>query len=323
MPRWPIRRRARRGGRQRQSARAARPARAARGRGAAARVIEGQGNIGFAGGCNLAARHIESDFLLLLNPDCLLPPGGAGLLRAELRRRPGPALLGAVMVDSAGEVQRATRRNLPSLAGLLGEALSLYRLMPGWPRIEIEGPLPTETTAVPAISGAAMFLTRENYWALGGLDSGYFLHVEDLDLCARFRKAGGEVWLVPALRLQHGRSSSEATHLFIEAHKTRGFRRYFRKQGLGLAGACCWRQLCSPASPCSLYRLGFRLALEGGGTDLAEGLADRQHLGIDPDLDQGRLARGHGPLEDGRIPRSSPPARHGRHRPGRGRRNPD
>ncbi|HSY87233.1 MAG TPA: glycosyltransferase family 2 protein [Verrucomicrobiae bacterium] len=199
-------------------------------------VIEGQGNIGFAGGCNLAARHIDSEFLLLLNPDCLLPPGGAGLLREELRRRPAPALLGAVMVDSAGEVQRATRRNLPSLAGLLGEALRLYRLMPGWPRIEIEGPLPTETTAVPAISGAAMFLTRENYWALGGLDSGYFLHVEDLDLCARFRRAGGEVWLVPALRLQHGRSSSEATHLFIEAHKTRGFRRYFRKQGVGLAG---------------------------------------------------------------------------------------
>jgi N-acetylglucosaminyl-diphospho-decaprenol L-rhamnosyltransferase len=199
-------------------------------------VIEGQGNIGFAAGCNLAARHIESEFLLLLNPDCLLPPGGAGLLREALRHCPGPALLGAVMVDSAGQVQRATRRNLPSLAGLLGEALRLYRVMPGWPRLEIEGPLPAETTAVPAISGAAIFLTRENYWALGGLDSGYFLHVEDLDLCARFRKAGGEVCLVPALRLQHGRSSSEATRLFIEAHKTRGFRRYFRKRGLGLPG---------------------------------------------------------------------------------------
>src|SRR4029077_15009033 len=99
-----------------------------------------------------------------------------------------------------------------------------------------EGPLPAATIAVRAISGAAMFLTRENYWALGGLDSGYFLHVEDLDLCARFQKAGGEVCLVPALRLQHGRSSSEATRLFIEAHKPRGFRRYFRKQGLGLAG---------------------------------------------------------------------------------------
>lgn len=88
---------------------------------------------------------------------------------------------------------------------------------------------------MPAISGAAMFLTRESYWALGGLDPGYFLHVEDLDLCARFRRAGGEVCLVPDVRLRHGRSSSDAGRLFIEWHKTRGFRRYFRKQGLGLA----------------------------------------------------------------------------------------
>lgn len=197
------------------------------------RHLEGQGNIGFAAGCNLAARHIDSEFLLLLNPDCVLPPGAADLLRAELRCQAGPALLGAVMVDGAGKVQRATRRNLPSLANLLGEALRLHRLVPSWPRIEIEGPLPAETTAVPAISGAAMFLSRANYWALGGLDSGYFLHVEDLDLCARFRRAGGEVLLVPSLRLHHERSSSAASPLFIERHKTEGFRRYFRKQGLG------------------------------------------------------------------------------------------
>ncbi len=197
--------------------------------------LSGQGNIGFAAGCNLAARHIESDHLLLLNPDCVLPAGGVARLREELRRRPRPALLGGVMVDERGEVQRATRRNLPSLANLLGEALRLYRLFPQWPRLEIEGPLPVETIPVPAISGAAMFLTRESYWALGGLDPGYFLHVEDLDLCARFRRAGGEVCLVPDVRVRHGRSSSDAGRLFIEWHKTRGFRRYFRKQGLGLA----------------------------------------------------------------------------------------
>ncbi|HEX4570706.1 MAG TPA: glycosyltransferase [Dongiaceae bacterium] len=196
--------------------------------------IEGQGNIGFAAGCNLAVRHIESEFLLLLNPDCLLPPGAAALLRDELRRRQLPALLGAVMVDGEGEVQRATRRNLPSLANLLGEALRLDRLFPSWPRVEIEGPLPAETMAVPAISGAAMFLTRANYWALGGLDSGYFLHVEDLDLATRFGRSGGEVCLVPSLQLHHGRSSSAASPLFVEWHKTRGFRRYFRKQGLAL-----------------------------------------------------------------------------------------
>jgi N-acetylglucosaminyl-diphospho-decaprenol L-rhamnosyltransferase len=199
------------------------------------RVLSGQGNIGFAAGCNLAARHIQSDHLLLLNPDCLLPPGGASQLQTELQALGRPALLGAVMVDEAGRVQRATRRNLPSLRNLLGEALRLYRILPGWPRIEIEGALPAATSSVPAISGAAMFLSRANYWALGGLDSGYFLHVEDLDFCARFRRAGGDVCLAPAVKLRHHRSSSATSRLFVERHKTRGFRRYFAKQQPGLA----------------------------------------------------------------------------------------
>jgi len=197
-------------------------------------VIAGQGNVGFAAGCNLAVRHIDSDYVLLLNPDCVLPADAARKFRAELRRRPQPTLLGAVMVDDDGQEQRATRRNLPTPANLLGEALGLYRLDPTWPRVEIEGDLPRTTVAVPAISGAAMFLTRTNYWALGGLDSGFFLHVEDLDLCARFQAAGGDILLVPGIRVRHARSSSQSKRLAIEWHKTLGFRRYFRKRGLPL-----------------------------------------------------------------------------------------
>ena len=145
-----------------------------------------------------------------------------------------PALLGAVMVGEEGEVQRATRRNLPTPAGLLVEALHLHRFNPRWPRIEIDEAMPRDVAAVPAISGAAMFLARENYWALGGLDSGFFLHVEDLDFCARFQAAGGEVCLVPGIRIRHARSSSAARYLTVEWHKAQGFRRYFRKRGLPL-----------------------------------------------------------------------------------------
>jgi N-acetylglucosaminyl-diphospho-decaprenol L-rhamnosyltransferase len=207
------------------------------------RIIEGQGNIGFAAGCNLGARHIESDFLLLLNPDCILPAGAAARLRQELQRLSMPAVLGTAMIDEAGRVQRATRRNLPTLANLVGEALRLDRLLPSWPRLEIGGPLPDQTVAVPAISGAAMFLSRENYWAMGGLDAGYFLHVEDLDFCTRFREAGGQVCLVPGLRLRHERSSSDAAPMLVEWHKAQGFRRYFRQRRL--AG---WQRLILDAA---------------------------------------------------------------------------
>ncbi len=197
-------------------------------------ILEGQGNVGFAAGCNLAVRHIEQPYLLLLNPDCEIPRNGPRMFRTELLERHTPSLLGAVMTDEDGKVQRATRRNLPTPFRLLVEALHLYRFNPNWPRIEIERPMPITPTPVPAISGAAMFLTRENYWALGGLDTGFFLHVEDLDFCARFQAAGGEVCLVPGIRIRHARSSSAARRLAVEWHKARGFRRYFRKRGMAL-----------------------------------------------------------------------------------------
>ena len=196
------------------------------------KIVEGQGNVGFATACNIAVRQIDSEYVLILNPDCVLPEHGAQKFRAELRRCDRPALLGAVMVGEEGKVQRATRRNLPTLANLLGEALGLWRL--GLRRIEITSEMPRLSAPVPAISGAAMFLTRENYWGIGGLDSGFFLHVEDLDLCRRFQAADGEVRLVPGIRIRHARSSSKASPLFIEWHKTQGFRRYFRKRRLPL-----------------------------------------------------------------------------------------
>ena len=198
-------------------------------------VIEGQGNIGFAAGCNLAARHIDSDFLLLLNPDCVLPPGGAGLLREELRRRPGPALLGAVMVDSAGQVQRATRRNLPSLANLLGEALPPLSPHPGLAadrdrraaahrdhrrsRHQRGGHVPDAGELLGA--GRAR---QRLFPACRGSRPLRPLSAKPAARSAWCRRCGCSMGAAPAMPAL---SSSKR-------HKTRGFRRYFRKQGARL-----------------------------------------------------------------------------------------
>ncbi len=201
-------------------------------------LLTGHGNVGFAAGCNLGARRAHGEILLLLNPDCLMPPGGLRELLDEAARLSRPWMLGCRLVNPDGSEQRGTRREILTPWVGLVEALRLDRLAPHHPylkRLNQTGEVaPEETTAVPVISGACMMLPAEDYWALGGMDEGYFLHVEDIDFCYRFDRSGGEIFYVPHVEVTHYRSTSDAGPMFIEWHKARGFIRYFRKNFVGI-----------------------------------------------------------------------------------------
>ena len=73
-------------------------------------------------------------------------------------------------------------------------------------------------------------MRRADFEALGGFDEGYFLHVEDIDLCWRVRQAGGQVVFQPAARVVHVGHTSRANPLRVEFAKGRGLARFFRKR---------------------------------------------------------------------------------------------
>ncbi len=201
-------------------------------------VLTGHGNVGFAAGCNLGARQARGAYLLFLNPDCLMPPGGLRRLLAEGESWPRPWMLGCRLVGADGNEQRGARRDVLTPWTALVEVLRLDRLAPDHPYFRRFNrhalPAPKETSTVPVTSGACMMLPAEDYWALDGMDEGYFVHVEDIDFCHRFRAAGGEIYFVPHVAVTHILSTSETSPLFIEWHKTRGFIRYFRKNFAGV-----------------------------------------------------------------------------------------
>ena len=193
------------------------------------KVISGHGNVGFSRGNNLGVAAAAGEQILLLNPDCALQDDTLARLYLHAASLPHPFMLGARILNEDGTDQRGCRRELLTPATAFVEALPWARLFPRLRLNRHEEPVPTALTPIPAISGAFMFLSRKDFDRGGGFDEGYFLHVEDLDFCFRFRQAGGEIYFAPDVVVTHIGGTSDVTSDFIERHKARSFIRYFHR----------------------------------------------------------------------------------------------
>ncbi|MBY9066367.1 glycosyltransferase family 2 protein [Hyphomonas sp. WL0036] len=180
-------------------------------------------NPGFGAGVNRAAEETDAELLLVINPDCVLRRGSVRQLSDALGGAPAPAIVGGRIFGVDGIEQRGARRNTLTLATALG--LSRWTL-------ETDPP-PSGPIRVGAISGAFFLMRRADFETLGGFDEGYFLHVEDVDLCRRAIDAGGAVIYQPAAGALHYTSTSNAPSDFVRGHKAKSLARYFRKFARG------------------------------------------------------------------------------------------
>ncbi len=194
------------------------------------KIISGHGNVGFAKGNNLGAKIASGDYLFLLNPDSVLEAGDINKLMAQSQKLPRPHLIGPRILDANGNEQSGSRRNELTPWNALVETFFLYKFFPRLTRWKLhQAPLPADITEVPAISGAAMFLPRDDFFMVGGLDEGYFLHVEDVDFCFNLRKAGAKIFFMPQLAVKHIGATSDAPKPVVERHKSISLIRYFDK----------------------------------------------------------------------------------------------
>lgn len=256
------------------------------------KVISGHGNIGFAAACNLGARQASGVYLLFINPDAIMPAGGVARLLADAAELERPWLMGAKLVGPDGEEQQGSRRRVLTPWTAFVEVTRLYKLAPQHPyfrRFNMHTEeCPEDLEEVPTLSGAVMFLPREDYDAVGGMDERYFLHVEDVDFCLRFGKSGGDIYFNPHVSVLHYKSSSRANPVKIEARKTAGIIRYFHthfsdaypKPFLWLVDGALWAAfglLFVKRGIMKALRLaGFRARRGGDGVKRARAMSRRQ-----------------------------------------------
>jgi GT2 family glycosyltransferase/glycosyltransferase involved in cell wall biosynthesis len=174
-------------------------------------VLSSATNLGFGGGCNLAAAESNADCLFLVNPDARLRPGTTATLLRALTDDPTLGVAGPRVLDPSGESRASSGGAEPSFGSVVGHFLLLGRV-PGLRRPF--RPLQLADPSLPArpdwLSGAALLVRRTAFDQAGGFDERMFLYMEDVDLCRRIRADGWGVAYRPDAIVEHRIGGSQA-----------------------------------------------------------------------------------------------------------------
>ena len=76
-------------------------------------LIRNRSNLGFATAANIGLRMSDTPFVLLLNPDTVVPPGSLHACVEALRERPAVGVLGCRLVKEDGTLDHACKRSSP------------------------------------------------------------------------------------------------------------------------------------------------------------------------------------------------------------------
>lgn len=191
------------------------------------RILQGHGNVGFGRACNFGAKIAKGDYILFLNPDAIIEKGAALKMAEQGESLRRPWILGGFLQTVHGKEQRGSRRRALTPWSAFASFTPLHKL-PGMKSIHMRERSRSDTFQdVPIVSGACMMMDRQSFEELGGFDEGYFLHVEDIDICRRAALADGQVHSLSTAKVMHYGSTSQVRIQKVEFEKFKGFVRYF------------------------------------------------------------------------------------------------
>jgi len=175
------------------------------------RIIENRQNFGFALGNNLAAINVKGEFLLIMNPDNILPPDALEKMVKVLKSRPDIGIVGPGLIYPDGTLRPSARR-FPSMMDLINK-----RLFPAkWQKnyvYEMNKFAKEEVVTVDWLVGACLMLRTRLFRDLGGFDERYFLFFEDIDLCRRIKNLGLEVAYLPQIKVSDRKARLSGSNL--------------------------------------------------------------------------------------------------------------
>lgn len=202
-------------------------------------IVENRSNIGYGAGNNAAVRQAKGEYLLIVNPDNVLPRDGIEAMLTYLQEHPDTGIVGPALVYPDGTV-RPSARPFPTPADLFRKRMNPTK----WHQ-EFERARKTlekkDAVDVDWMVGACLLLKTELFRKLGGFDERFFLFFEDIDICRRIHDMGLRVVYLPKIKVldRKGRLSGSSMFSLLSRKTTRihaaSAVKYFLKWGLSSA----------------------------------------------------------------------------------------
>lgn len=195
-------------------------------------LLANQGNRGFAAANNQAIRLATGRYVILLNPDTVIHRGALETMVQFMDGRPEAGAIGCKLLNADGSVQHSIRR-FPTFSIALHDSTILGRLSLFRERVshfKMKDFTFDSVTEVDATCGAALLVRKGLLGEVGPLDEGYFIFIEELDLCRRIRDRGHKIYFVPDAVITHlgGESRRQNPNELVMVGQ-RSLMRYFTK----------------------------------------------------------------------------------------------
>ncbi|MFN4122268.1 MAG: glycosyltransferase family 2 protein [Flavobacteriales bacterium] len=154
------------------------------------KIIQLERNMGYAGGYNTALQQIDADYFILLNSDIEVTPNWIEPIIDLFEKDPEIAAAQPKIKDFKHRLRFEYAGAAGGFIDKLGYPFCRGRI---FEKLEIDKGQFDNTCEVFWASGACMFVRAQLFKEYGGFDESFFAHMEEIDLCWRFKNLGYKI----------------------------------------------------------------------------------------------------------------------------------
>jgi GT2 family glycosyltransferase len=163
-------------------------------------IIQNSTNGGFAQGYNEALKHVDADIFCLLNSDVEVTEHWLDSIMKAFNNLPEASVIQPKILDLLKQDHFEYAGAAGGFIDQLGYPFCRGRI---FQHLEKDTGQYNDTKEIFWATGACMFVKRSVFESLGGFDTDYFAHQEEVDFCWRAKNEGHKIYYVGASEVYH------------------------------------------------------------------------------------------------------------------------